>query len=163
MNTFEDAVDGVAEALVGLTPATLHAIYTARTTDIAGVSEIPSGVTTDAPGVGVGIPDWPAAVVRHDGFEFSAGSYERNRHDVQVDLWFGAASPAEAEKALLPVLSALIGMFRGKVTLGGRVSGPALIRRGGPPESIVDANGQPFIIYPVHVSVMAAGPATYSV
>jgi hypothetical protein len=92
------------------------------------------------------------AIVRHEGFVMvHSGKPEQIRHAIVIEIWVSAASPGAAEKSLLPLVTQIITAFRTKVGLYGQ-GAVAKVNTGGPPAD-VDANGKPYIVYPVVIMV----------
>lgn len=105
------------------------------------------------------IPDTPIALVWYDRFELVPGSFERIRHFISAELWFRARTDAEAERAMLPIISGSIAAFRTKAGLFGQGT-IATIERGGPGRAEV-VSQQPFAVFPLVIRVLEAAVHAY--
>ena len=90
------------------------------------------------------IYDTPVAVVYWQRYELVApGSFEKVRHFINADLYFGAADAAASYKQYLPFVSRVITSFRSNVGLYGTAT-LAFANSNIPPEA-VEINGKPMV------------------
>lgn len=106
------------------------------------------------------IPDTPIVLVQWDRFELVPGSFEKVRHYITAEIYFGAADAGNAYKTYLPFVSRVIASLRSNANLGGTCE-MAVARSGGPAEP-TDVNGQPFVILPFSIEALEAGAHPYT-
>ncbi len=106
------------------------------------------------------IPDTPIALVQWDRYELVPGSFEKVRHYISVDLYFGAADAGDAYKTYLPFVSRVIASLRSNADLYGTCD-LAVARSGGPADP-VDVNGQPFVVLPFSIEALESGAHPYT-
>lgn len=146
------SAEGVTDAcaLVVATVPTVKAAYSSSGSGLEGTRPIPQD-----------IPTTPVAIVRHNRFELAqAGSPERLVHYVVVELWVSATSAGEAERVLLPLVTATVAAFRTHVGIFGQGT-VAKVVEGGPADDAV-VSGKPYLVYPVTVRVTELSIQSYT-
>ncbi|MCA1570401.1 MAG: hypothetical protein LC798_08815 [Chloroflexi bacterium] len=104
--------------------------------------------------------DTPVAIVYWQRYELTAGSYEKVRHFVNADLYFGAADSAAAYKTYLPFVSRVIESFRANVGLFGTAT-LAFAPSSQPPET-VNVNGKEYVRLTFEVTALETTITSYS-
>ena len=144
-----EAVTDATARVVALAPG-ITAAYSSAASGQPDVRAIP----TD-------LPLAPCAIVRHNRFDLAAaGSPERLVHYVDVELFVPAANVGNAEKLLLPLVTAVIAAFRTHVGLFGNAT-LAKVSTGGPPDDQL-VNGKPYLVYPITVRVTEQSVQSYA-
>lgn len=145
--TAQGATDGCAR--VAALATGVKRAYSTTSSGQTGVFPIPTDIT-----------DTPIALVWHERFTLALpGSPEVLNHFVRVDLWVSATDPGVAEKVMVPLVTNVIEVFRTHVGIFGNAF-TAKITDGGPP-SDQQANGQPFLVYPINVKCTAMSAPLY--
>jgi hypothetical protein len=137
--SLESITDATAR-VIGEVPG-MKAAYAPNVLGYPGVKPVASDVT-----------DTPVAFIWYDHFELiKTGSFEVMYHFVTVDLYFQATTGAQAEAAMLPMVTLAAAAFRQRVGLYGQATVAKVIRGGPPrPESV---NNKPFTVFPLTVQV----------